>query len=127
MIGMTLDMNGGEFWARFAAATLATWRIVHLLAYEDGPWDLLVRLRAGLGNGFWAKLMDCFYCLSIWVSALLAPVVICRFPEAVLVWLALSGATCLLERGTASSIQIDRSPKTEEFVNRQQPDELAEG
>jgi hypothetical protein len=124
VIGLTLDMSGGEFWARFAAATFATWRIVHLLAYEDGPWDLLVRLRAWLGQRFWAKLMDCFYCLSIWVAALFAPVVICRFPEVVLIWLALSGATCLLERGTASSIQIDHSPpKTEDFVNRQQPDE----
>jgi hypothetical protein len=110
VIGMTLDMSSGEFWARFATATLGTWRIAHLLAYEDGPWDLLVRLRAVLGPSLWGKVMDCFYCLSIWVAAWFAPVVTLRFPEAVLIWLALSGAACLLERGTAPSIQTDRSP-----------------
>ena len=114
MIAMTLDISGGEFWARFAAATLATWRIAHLLAYEDGPWDLLFRLRAWLGPTLWGKLIDCFNCISIWVAALFAPVLTVRFPEAALIWVALSGAACLLERGTAPSIQIDRSPPSPE-------------
>jgi hypothetical protein len=105
---MTLDLSGGEFWARFAAASLATWRITHLLAYEDGPADLLVRLRASLGHGFWGRLMDCFYCLSLWVAVLFAPMVVVRLPEAALMWLALSGGACLLERGTAPAIQVDR-------------------
>ena len=117
MIAMTVDMSGGEVWGRFAVATLATWRIVHLLAHEDGPWDLFVRLRVWFGHGFWGGLMDCFYCLSIWIAALLTPVVTVRFPEAVLVWLALSGAACLLERGTAPAIEIDNSrPNTEESL-----------
>jgi hypothetical protein len=105
---MTLYLSGGEFWARFAVASLATWRIAHLLAYEDGPWDLFVRLRVWLGHGFWGKLMDCFYCVSIWVAVIFTPVVTSRFPEAVLIWIALSGAACLLERGTAPAIQVDR-------------------
>ena len=33
------------FWARLVLAVLATWRLTHLLAREDGPADLLVRLR----------------------------------------------------------------------------------
>jgi hypothetical protein len=110
VIAMTLDISGGELWERFAAATLATWRIAHLLAYEDGPWDVLFRLRAWLGYSLWGKLIDCFNCLSIWVAALFVPVVTVRFPEAALIWVALSGAACLLERSTAPSIQIDRSP-----------------
>ena len=88
MTGLTLNLGGGEFLARFAVASLATWWIAHLLAYEDGPGDLLVRLRAWLSHSFWGKLMDCFNCLSLWV--------------------ALSGAACLLERGTAPAIQVDR-------------------
>jgi hypothetical protein len=35
---------------RFALASLATWRVTHLLAEEDGPWDAVVRARARLGR-----------------------------------------------------------------------------
>ena len=47
-------------WIRFALAVLATWRVTHLLTSEDGPADLVVRLRARLGEGFAGDLMDCF-------------------------------------------------------------------
>jgi hypothetical protein len=40
-----------DFWARFGLAVLATWRVTHLLASEDGPADLVVRFRAWLGHG----------------------------------------------------------------------------
>ena len=53
---------------------LATWRITHLLVAEDGPWEMVVRLRRRAGTGFWGKLLDCFYCLSMWVAAPLAVV-----------------------------------------------------
>ena len=45
--------------------TLAVWRITHLLQAEDGPWDVVVRLRRRTGTGFWGQLLDCFYCLSV--------------------------------------------------------------
>jgi hypothetical protein len=56
-------------WLRFVLAVLATWRITHLIVYEDGPWDAIARLRKVAGAGFFGKLMDCFYCASLWVSA----------------------------------------------------------
>lgn len=86
------------FWTNFLLAILATWRITHLLANEDGPADLLARIRARLGNGILGKLMDCFQCLSLWVAAPMALFVTRRPPEFLLSWLALSGAACLLER-----------------------------
>ena len=48
---------------------LAVWRVTHLLQAEDGPWDVVVRLRQAVGNGFWGKLLDCFHCLSVWIAA----------------------------------------------------------
>jgi hypothetical protein len=93
-------MEDVGFGVRFALASLATWRITHLLAEEDGPADALVRLRARLGSGQLGNLMDCFYCLSIWVAAPLALAVARRPREAPLTWLAVSGAACLLERIT---------------------------
>src|SRR6266508_3275074 len=86
------------FWPKLVLAVLATWRITHLLAREDGPGDVLVRVRVRLGSRFFGRLMDCYYCLSLWVAAPLA-FVLGRTPlDLVLSWLALSGAACLLER-----------------------------
>jgi hypothetical protein len=81
-------------------AAFATWRITHLLASEDGPGDLIYRMRAQLGTSFAGKLMDCFYCGSVWVAAPLAWMVTRRTGDWFLTWCALSGAACLLERAT---------------------------
>jgi len=35
---------------------------------EDGPGDLLARLRGLAGESLWGKMLDCFYCLSLWVA-----------------------------------------------------------
>jgi hypothetical protein len=86
------------FWPRFMLAVLATWRVAHLLAREDGPADLVARLRAHAGGGPFGKLMDCFYCLSFWVAAPFALVITRRPLDLLLTWLALSGAACLVER-----------------------------
>jgi hypothetical protein len=82
----------------FVLAVLATWRVTHLLASEDGPADLIVRLRAWLGNRSIGKLMDCFNCLSLWIAAPAAFFVSRRPLDWVFCWLALSGGACLLER-----------------------------
>jgi hypothetical protein len=79
---------------------LVVWRITHLLHAEDGPWDLLVRLRRRAGDGFWGGLLDCFYCLSLWVAAPLAVLLGETWRERLLLWPALSGAAILLHRIT---------------------------
>lgn len=81
-------------------AVLATWRVTHLLANEDGPADLIVKFRALLGDSLAGKLMDCFYCLSLWIAAPAALYVTHRPLEWLMTWLALSGGACLLERAT---------------------------
>src|SRR5215469_14492556 len=87
-----------EFCTRFVLAILATWRVTHLLAREDGPADIIARFRGRLGDGFFGKLMDCFYCLSFWIAAPMA-FYVSRAPlDWLFVWLALSGAACVLER-----------------------------
>jgi len=81
--------------------TLAVWRITHLLASEDGPWDLVLRLRKAVGSGFWGRLMDCFYCLSLWIALPFAFGIANSWREGLLLWPSLSGAAILLERATA--------------------------
>ncbi len=89
-----------DFWPRLVLASLATWRLTHLLAREDGPFDLIARIRWWMGQGLWGQMLDCFQCLSLWVAAPLAWWVGGNGMEMVLIWLALSGAACLCERVT---------------------------
>jgi hypothetical protein len=87
--------------AKFYGLTLgilSVWRVTHLLNAEDGPWDLVVRLRRRAGAGFWAGLLDCFNCLSLWIAAPVTFFVSHGPAEWLFTWLALSGGACLLER-----------------------------
>jgi hypothetical protein len=85
---------------RFIVAALATWRVTHLLAEEDGPGDIVVRLRRRAGSSWAGDLMDCFYCLSIWVAAPISVGLVRGRRVDPVSWLAVSGAACLLEQAT---------------------------
>jgi hypothetical protein len=78
--------------------TLAVWRVTHLLNAEGGPGDVLVRLRRGLKPAALAALFECFLCLSLWVALPFALLLGASPGEKLLLWLALSGGACLLER-----------------------------
>lgn len=95
----------------FVLAALATWRITHLLSKEDGPFDLIFRLRRQLGQSLFGSLLDCFYCLSIWIALPFAIWLGIGWKEKVLMWLALSGAACLLEQFTVKN----NTPKPPEY------------
>ena len=84
----------------FIIILLAVWRITHLFQAEDGPFDLIYKLRLFVGDGFFGKLMDCFYCLSIWVSII--PAIYFGFSAAsiLLLTFAFSGGAILLEKLT---------------------------
>jgi hypothetical protein len=84
----------------FLLGILSVWRITHLLNAEDGPWDLVVRLRQKAGERFWGQLLDCFYCLSVWIAAPFAIYLGGKLGERILLWPALSAGAVLLERVT---------------------------
>lgn len=81
-----------------ALAVLGVWRITHLLHAENGPWNLLLRLRSLAAAGLWSSLFCCFYCLSLWVAVPFALVVGEGWKERLLLLPAMSGAAILLER-----------------------------
>jgi hypothetical protein len=87
-----------------ALAILALWRVTHLLHAEDGPWDLLAKLRGVAGERFFGPLLDCFYCLSLWLALPLAWALSPSWPERLLLWPALSGGAILLERVTQRDV-----------------------
>lgn len=85
-------------WLTFTITLLAVWRITHLFQAEDGPFDLVYKIRKLAGDGFIGKMMDCFYCLSVWVA--LAPGLYFGVGgvQKVILWLAFSGGAILLEK-----------------------------
>jgi hypothetical protein len=85
----------------FILCILATWRITHLLQAEDGPFDIIFWLRKKAGAGFFGNLLDCFYCLSIWIALPFAAWLGVSWQEQLLLWPALSGAAILLEKLTS--------------------------
>jgi len=93
---------------------LAVWRITHLLRAEDGPWDSVAKLRRLAGNSIWGKLLDCFYCLSVWVAVPFAWWLGDNWKHRLLLWPALSGAASLLERATGKLLEPPTAPYFED-------------
>jgi len=83
---------------RFVIYGLAVFRLSHLLAWEDGPFDMFSRLRGWLdirwGLG---KFITCQYCLSVWFALgfwLLS--FTGRMGDSIALIFALSGVTLLI-------------------------------
>jgi hypothetical protein len=81
-------------------SVLAVWRITHFFVAEDGPWDVVIRLRRHAGDGSLGKLLDCFYCLSMWIAAPFAVLSGNGWTERLMLWPALSAGAILIERLT---------------------------
>jgi len=88
---------------------LGVWRLTHLINAEDGPHKSLARFRTMVGAGSWGELMDCFYCLSVWIAAPFAFFLGNPWREKLLLWPALSAAAILLERAT-SKVSTENEP-----------------
>ena len=100
---------------------LAVWRITHLLHAEDGPADLSLRLRKLAGFGMWGRVMDCFYCLSVWVATPFALWIGEGAKEILCLWPALSAGAILLERLTGG---VERTPQAIYYEHEGDEDEL---
>lgn len=75
----------------------AVYRVARLLAYEDGPGDVVVRVRERLPDGsFAAILLDCPYCASVWLAAVGALLLAGPTWGALLLWLASAGGAAIL-------------------------------
>lgn len=82
----------------FILGTFGVWRVTHLLNGEDGPGEILVKLRRRTGQGFWGQLLDCFFCLSLWVAVFFAWLLGKGWKERLALLPALSGGAILLNR-----------------------------
>lgn len=101
----------------YVLAALAAWRLTHLMAYEDGPFRLIARMRAR-AERFSAGLA-CFYCLSVWVPLPFA-FVLSTGAQRVLLWLAGSGAVVLLHKlsGGAPATYWEEGEQNDELLRK---------
>ena len=91
---------------RILLAILTTYRLATLLAWDDGPFDILLRIRQFFGKHAHASplaksaadLIHCPYCMSIWIALPITLLVV--FPsvptDALLVFGSLTGASAAL-------------------------------
>lgn len=83
---------------------LFVWRLSHLISYENGPFNIILKIRESIGNGIIGKLMDCFYCLSIWISFIPAFAFGEGFFQKLLLCFAFSGGAIILEKLTNKNV-----------------------
>jgi hypothetical protein len=80
--------------------TLATWRLSYMLVSEDGPNQIIARLRARFSLG---GLTDCIYCMSVWIAAGLYGLwQTAAYP--IVIVLAISGAAMMLRSYTGAGM-----------------------
>lgn len=89
---------------------LSCYRVARLITVDDGPFDILLEVRAKLGAYDYGedgrpetnvgRLVSCPYCVGIWLALLLAIVL---FPLSIMTpvyWLAIAGGQSFLESVT---------------------------
>ena len=105
---------------------LAVWRLSHLLVSEAGPWRVLEWTRRRFAGSVFSDLVNCFYCLSVWVSVPFAFLLNGTWKGRLLLWPALSAGAIIIERtlhsGTFASEPIYYEDQEEPHVLRQEQD-----
>lgn len=96
----------------FTVTALAVWRLAYLFSSEDGPFNLIYLLRSAAA-GFFGNLLGCFYCTSVWIAFPFGLWLGSTWMMKFIMWQALSGAACLLQRATSKKAN-DAMPFFEE-------------
>jgi hypothetical protein len=110
-------MSQTEFWIDFILATLAVWRVAHMLVHEDGPKRLIAQLRALAADTEIGRALDCVACMSLWLALPASVWVSRRVSDFLPTWLALSGAAFLLERIGGAPLIVERFIQPEGVSN----------
>jgi hypothetical protein len=92
---------------RLIIASLACFRISELITVDDGPGNILLRMRAKLGGyglgedgepeTSLGRGIICPWCVGIWIAAGLAVLLFPVGPMIVIYWLAIAGGQALLQ------------------------------
>ena len=79
-------------------AALAVWRVTAALVYERGPFAVMIAIRRTFVRAGLQRLVTCFHCTAVWVSALTIGVVYEWRAMTVLLVIGVAGAASIIER-----------------------------
>lgn len=85
----------------YILSVFAIWRIAYMITKEDGPFNIFTNLQNFLYKiniQFFIKLTECFYCLSIWISAIFSVFLANNILEFILYTLSLSTLSIIVEK-----------------------------
>lgn len=86
----------------FVVLSLAVWRVSRIIVAEDGPFDLLAKMRSRFEidkQRTWiARGLMCVACISFWLGLIVAVAVFGLSAESVAYGLALSAVSVILLR-----------------------------
>lgn len=87
-------------WLWVVIAILATLRVSHLIAIDEGPFGAFQRLRYLIGQRTWiGRGFHCSLCVGFWL-AILPALVLARTPvEFGLLWFGIAGGALLIHKG----------------------------
>lgn len=99
-------------WLLLALAILACYRLARFAVYEDGPFDFMLNIRIWAGRydygangepqGALGKLVECPYCVGMWIALALAAASFWQRPLWIpLMWLGIAGGQAFLEGRSA--------------------------
>ena len=77
---------------------LGVWRLTSFICYDAGPFGLFSRARKILYQLRLGALVECFHCMSVWVAAAVVVTVYEPALSSLLLVVAVSGGTSLIER-----------------------------
>lgn len=96
-----------ESWIWLLLSSLTVWRVAVFICYEEGPFDLMVRLRRLLVRGGLGRLAGCFHCTAFWISLVTVGAVYRPDVKSFFLVLAIAGGASMSER-------LLTGPETEE-------------
>jgi hypothetical protein len=80
-------------WLIFLLALLGTYRLAHMIAMEDGPFDAFSAWRDKVGQSSWVgRGLHCPLCLSFWLALPMA----LAWQVSVISWLGIAGGCLVL-------------------------------
>lgn len=101
-------------WLWLVISVLAVWRLTSLICFDSGPFDLMSKVRLVLYRLKLGKLIECFHCTALWISALVTVVVYEVSIATVFLAIAAAGGASIIERslsrGSISEEPNDGNP-----------------
>ena len=96
-MNLPVQPDSSVTWFWVLVTVLTSWRLSCLVCYDEGPFQVFLRLRKVMYTYGW-KWVTCFHCVSVWMSAGVVLVTFELSTAAGFLIPAVAGAASMVER-----------------------------